>query len=410
MKSRIQKRAKTGIKRTAFLLAVSFALGTEGADYASEPIKQTAFTACKVELSPGVKYATAGRTWQGCPTICITKGGTLYAGWLTGGDNEAAPVTYNVLTRSRDGGFTWTSEPFLVIDSLPEKKIQTMDGQLWVDPDGKLWYFWQQVDRNPGAKQMLSVWAIVCDDPDAEKLSWSKPSFITPGFLRNQPTVLKDGRWILCAYDGIDKHYRYTESRDKGKTWSRKIGGERYPSENCDETMLVEQKDGKLSMLARCARNVGKLAESVSADGGKTWTKATLTEIPNPASRFVIKRLRSGRLLLVNNWDSKERINLCAALSEDDGKTWKYRLVLDSRVCSYPDAVQGKDGEIYIIYDNMRHSHKEILICRITEEDIIKGPTWLHNNTKYNLLSPDSYLGQIVNKGRQYPVLTDAGK
>lgn len=58
----------------------------------------------------------------------------------------------------------------------------------------------------------------------------------------------------------------------------------------------------------------------------------------------------------------------------------------------------------------MRHSHKEILICRITEEDIIKGPTWLHNNTKYNLLSPDSYLGQIVNKGRQYPVLTDAGK
>ena len=156
-------------------------------------------------------------------------------------------------------------------------------------------------------------------------------------------------------------------------------------------------------MLARCRKSAGVLAESTSTDGGKTWNTA-LTAIPNPGSRFFIKRLRSGRILLVNNWHNKERICLSAALSEDDGKTWKHRLLLDNRRCSYPDAVQGKNDEIYIVYDNLRSSAKEILICRITEEDIIKG------RRNYNLTVRDSYLGQIINKAPWHPELTDAEK
>ena len=83
---------------------------------------------------------------------------------------------------------------------------------------------------------------------------------------------------------------------------------------------------------------------------------------------------------------------------------WKHRLLLDNRRCSYPDAVQGKNDEIYIVYDNLRSSAKEILICRITEEDIIKG------RRNYNLTVRDSYLGQIINKAPWHPELTDAEK
>ena len=392
------------MKYIVSFLLLPIVLTAEKINYqAPGKVRQTTFEACKVDLSPGEKYFTAKRQWQGCPTILCTPRGTLYAGWYSGGVGEGL-LNYSILSRSKDGGFSWTREPLLVIDSLPEKRIQFLDCQFWLDPDGNFWYFWTQRDYNypPSSPHHVSVWAIICSNPDAENLSWSKPRFITPGFLRSQPTVLNDGRWVLCAYEWIDKNYRYTESYDKGKSWYRRKGGRKHPTD-FDETMLLEQKDGTLRMLARCRKSAGVLAESTSTDGGKTWNTA-LTAIPNPGSRFFIKRLRSGRILLVNNWHNKERICLSAALSEDDGKTWKHRLLLDNRRCSYPDAVQGKNDEIYIVYDNLRSSAKEILICRITEEDIIKG------RRNYNLTVRDSYLGQIINKAPWHPELTDAEK
>ena len=76
---------------------------------------------------------------------------------------------------------------------------------------------------------------------------------------------------------------------------------------------------------------------------------------------------------------------MTAMLSEDEGKTWKYKLLLDERVyVSYPDAKEADDGYIYITYDRERGANKksldeaysyarEILYAKITEEDIING-------------------------------------
>ena len=61
-------------------------------------------------------------------------------------------------------------------------------------------------------------------------------------------------------------------------------------------------------------------------------------------------------------------------LSEDDGETWKGFLLLDERArVSYPDAAQSPDGMINIIYDWNRKDDKEILLARVTEEDILAG-------------------------------------
>ncbi len=44
-------------------------------------------------------------------------------------------------------------------------------------------------------------------------------------------------------------------------------------------------------------------------------------------------------------------------LSEDDGATWKYSLMIDERDdVSYPDAKEADDGYIYITYDRERGS------------------------------------------------------
>ena len=87
-------------------------------------------------------------------------------------------------------------------------------------------------------------------------------------------------------------------------------------------------------------------------------------------------------MLLINHYNYKGRNNLTALLSEDDGKTFPYSLLLDERnKVSYPDCAEGKDGFLYIVYDRERGSKnqreeksaKEILLAKIKEEDILCG-------------------------------------
>lgn len=61
-------------------------------------------------------------------------------------------------------------------------------------------------------------------------------------------------------------------------------------------------------------------------------------------------------------------------LSEDEGRTWPHRLLLDDRSqASYPDAVETDDGRLYIIYDRERAGAREILFAITTEADISAG-------------------------------------
>ena len=82
--------------------------------------------------------------------------------------------------------------------------------------------------------------------------------------------------------------------------------------------------------------------------------------------------------------------NLTAFLSEDEGRTWPYRLMLDERnEVSYPEAIQDEAGRIYVCYDRSRTGEKEILMATFTEEDILQGA----------FLSPESDQRRIISKG-----------
>ncbi|MEI3039765.1 MAG: sialidase family protein [Victivallales bacterium] len=348
-------------------------------------------------FNPGTGYQTARRLWQGCPTVLRTPGGKLFAGWYSGGSREPSAFNYNLLVSSCDGGLSW-SEPLLVIESLTKEKVLAIDIELWLDPRGRMWLFWTQRHLQYAAKdpRHLQCWAIVCDDPDAPVLRWSEPRCLAPGFLRCQPTVLSDGRWLLCAYDWTGTRYHYSESSDCGETWIRREAGEKTVPVDFDETMVLERLDGSLWMLSRNA-HTGFLSETVSRDGGATWLPGRQTSIPNPASRFYLRRLKSGRVLLINNDDSGKRINMTAFLSEDDGVSWKYSLVIDPRETSYPDAVEAEDGTIYMVHDRGRMSFKEILCSRFTEADIMAG----------KLTDHDSYVCQIISKAPRDPWNTE---
>lgn len=353
-----------------------------------------------LNLNPGEEYHTRHRLWQGCPSILRTPRGRLFAAWYSGGAGEPDPDNYNLLIRSEDDGWTW-SEPELVVPSeFKEHGYIAIDVQLWLDPLDRMWLFITQ--RYFGKNRLitdpdhLAVWAAVCDDPDADHLEWHEPRFISQGFLRTQPTVLSNGDWVLCAYDWSSPNYRYSRSNDQGKTWVRCEAGRKVGTP-FDETMILERKDHSLVMFARANRPL--LAECTSPDpSGTVWTPGEFTGTLNAQTRFYVRRLKSGRVLLIHNNAAGMRTNLCARLSEDDGFTWKYTLELDQaaspdRAISYPDAVQADDGRIFIIYDCGRTTAMEIRMAQITEEDIMHG----------SLCDHASYLNRIISKGPCVP-------
>lgn len=325
------------------------------------------------------KYAESIREFQGCPSIAITPKGRIFMGWYSGGFREPHMDNYNLLIYSDDLGKTW-SEPVLIIPSNKEHCIHALDIQLWTSPEGKLYVFWVQnntikadekcyhwVDGYLFADFHHAQWLTICDNPDADALKFTPPRYIDSGFLRCKPTVLSDGRWLLCNYDQITDAYGYSISNDNGLTFKRHYGAQKIETPN-DETMVYERKDGSLHMFARNLQ--GFIAETVSEDGGKTWSETVLTDIPSPNTRFYIGRTPSGRILLVNNDRSDQRSNMTIYLSEDDGVTFKYKKCIYEEFSSYPD-VDFYDGKIYVVFDHERTGAKEILFSVFTEEDII---------------------------------------
>ena len=353
-----------------------------------------------IDLDPGMEFDEINRFWQGCPTIARTRGGRLYAGWYSCGTREPSLKNYNLLVRSDDNGRSW-SRPVLVIPSLEAEAICCIDIQLFIDPEYRMWIFWTQRDLHYAFtdEKHLSTYAVVCENPDADVLILSEPRYIAPGFLRCQPTVLNDGRWLLCAYDFQEGNYHYSESCDKGVTWTRKDGALRCCPRNFDEPMILERRDGSLWFLARTAVGVGFLAEAFSFDGGATWENSHLTDIADPSARFFLRRLNSGRVLLIKN-DSrgqskniKDRYNMTAFLSEDDGRSWCASLLIDPGNSSYPDAAEDENGNIYLVHDRGRYAAREIVISRFTEEDILNGKLTDHS----------SFVNQIISKSPAVP-------
>ena len=99
-----------------------------------------------------------------------------------------------------------------------------------------------------------------------------------------------------------------------------------------------------------------------------------------PGSRFHLRRLIDGRVMLINHMNYQDvktsrrgRTNLSLALSNDDGKTWSEPLVIDDRdEATYPDAIQDQDGSLYVVNDYARLKVGEIVLTVIKPEVLLQ--------------------------------------
>jgi len=345
--------------------------------------------------SPSPRYDYAHLDYGMTIGIERTKGGRLWACWVGGGDSELA---FFLLARSDDLGNSW-SAPQLVIDPhdrrLPLAR-RTIVGNLWLDPSGRLWLFFDQAmtffDGRAG------TWFTRCDDPDADQPAWTPPCRIWHGCALNPPLILSSGEWLLPvslwdrrrihppfenSFTELDQ-YRMTNllvSTDQGESWHRR-GGVAMPEPDFDEPQVVERRDGTLWLTARTGLG---LWESFSEDRGAHWFSPRPSSIANANTRHFLRRLRSGRLLLVKHGEKigecpREpggrflRSHLAAFLSDDDGASWQGALLLDERSgVSYPDGTQLDDGSILVSYDCQRDEKGHILFARFTEAEVLAG-------------------------------------
>lgn len=367
-----------------------------------------------VTLGETPHSARENRTFQGIPGINRTAKGRLFALWYTGGTTECRE-NYVTIAISDDDGLSWL-ESAAIIDP-PHPAVRAFDPALWTTPDGRFLVFWAQSCGGESGNWevydgIAGVWFSELENPDddPEKFRFTPPRRISNGVMMNKPTVLEDGTWALpcSAWSGDHPKHESLEvvqgaymvvSTDNGATFSRRglvdMNGMKF---SFDEHMFVRLQDGRLACYCRVQNGT---SESFSEDNGRTWSSPVLSAtIPGIDSRFFIRRLKSGRLLLIANDPPEKtpdipfsgRRNMTAFLSDNDGKTWHSKLLLLDRDpdVSYPDAVETEDGFIYVIYDSGRRVGGHIFCSKITEADILAG----------KLLSPGTFLNREVSHTR----------
>ncbi len=323
---------------------------------------------------PKTEHAVTNRAFTGIPSMAVAPKGRLWASWYAGVTPAEDLNNYVVLSTSGDGGATW--QEVLTVDPDAGGPVRSFDPELWVSPDGRLFFFWAQMEKGRRDAE-LGVWCIETSEPDAANPKWSQPRRIGDGVMMCKPLVLSSGEWALpiSKWKEHDHSAQMIVSTDAGKSWSPR-GACNVPKDvrQFDEHMFVERKDGSLWLLVRTTYGIG---ESVSTDRGKTWPDLKPSSILHTPSRFFISRLASGNLLLVKHGplDTRtSRSHLTAYLSKDDGKTWTGGLMLDERLgVSYPDGQQTPGGLIRIIYDYNRVADRNILIAAFREEDVAAG-------------------------------------
>jgi predicted neuraminidase len=336
-------------------------------------------------LSGELIYPLAGRSTPEChaSTIVETPDG-MVAAWF-GGTHEKHNDVGIWISRLRDG--TW-SKPVEVVNGVQTKDLrypcwnpvlfQPKQGE-----DGPLMLFYK-VGPNP-----REWWGMLVRSDDGGK-TWSPPTKLGEnpsighlvGPVKNKPVQLSDGA-ILCPSSTETEHtehgvvwkVHFEITRDLGETWEV-IGPINDGIEfDAIQPSILTYPDGDMQILCRSRQNV--ITESWSRDGGKTWSKMTGTELPNPSAGTDAVTLQDGRQLLVYNHSTRtgdksdpetysngrETLNLAHSV---DGRNWVPFLTLEDDVrgaeYSYPAMIQTVDGRVHITYTWNRKSIKHVIL------------------------------------------------
>ena len=246
--------------------------------------------------------------------------------------------------------------------------------------------------------ETISQWKTFYIESDNEGESFGAPMELVEGDIggrgpvKNKPIRLKDGTVLAPAsLEGGVWDCFVDISTDDCKTWEKsgmvplrrasydiQALNRPYNKHYCYgkgiiQPTLWQDKDEYVHMLTRSTSS--RIFRSDSTDGGRTWSLAYDTGIPNNNSGIDIAVLPDGRLVLVYNprenlpnYYKGPRTPLVVAYSEDNGETFHELAVLEDGPgeFSYPAIICNDRNEIMVSYTWRR---ERIVFCKLTYED-----------------------------------------
>ncbi|MEX2231793.1 MAG: sialidase family protein, partial [Cyclobacteriaceae bacterium] len=296
---------------------------------------------------------------------------------------------------SKDEGKTWSEKEIFAepdkYEIRPERAlIRTRSGVIILafanDKERANWNWQKEISDSPGA--ILPTYAVRSTD---DGKTWERPQKLHDdwtGAIRDMIET-RDGNVVFTSMmmrhnPGHHAVVTYT-TKDQGKSWQRSnvidLGGIGHHA-GVTEATLEQLRDGRLWLLMRT--NWGKFWEAISQDEGLTWKNYKPTNIDASSAPGQLKRLNSGRLVLVWNrlypegkneyplsggdgvWSevavSNHREELSIMFSDDDGKSWttpvviarctekmkEKQLVGGGKDLSYSYVFEAKPGELWI--------------------------------------------------------------
>lgn len=325
------------------------------------------------------KFLKSTRKWQGVPTIGKDILGNLYAAWITGGDGEGNE-NYLTVSLSKDKGRSWNNDK-LIFYVNPQDSTKLMDPCFSNDKYGNLYMTWGKHVRKKGRKEWAVSWYSKLNLSKGDTVRYSPPRKIAEGIMINKPfyseisdqIVFPIARW----YEGNPElHQPFIYKANYGAnnlSNLTKVGALPLKKSimTVHEPMIVQLKD---STYVGMVRTLDGIYYSKSKDGN-TWSNGEkFTNLgATTVARFHLAKLKSGRLILIFN-NSLSRSNMTICLSEDDGTTWPYKMVIDpGNGVSYPDMIETDPGTLNIIYDYTRSPVGTIHFVTLKEDEIIKN-------------------------------------
>ncbi len=230
--------------------------------------------------------------------------------------------------------------------------------------------FSQLEDRNAG-------WAEYAPDYDKMIIEAAKdPKKREIGWMtRIHPLTLPSGRILLPLYSDGFNFSLSAVSDDQGETWkpSAPIAGR-----GNIQPSFVRKNDGTIVAYMRDSGDLpARVMISESMDNGENWTPAVDCDIPNQGSSLEVIKLKSGNWLMVFNDTEDGRYRLAVSLSDDQGKTWKWKKYLEKGKkgegsYAYPSVIQTKDNRICVSYSYHKGNNEKTIKFAAFDENWVK--------------------------------------
>ncbi|MDR1270449.1 MAG: exo-alpha-sialidase [Planctomycetaceae bacterium] len=307
-------------------------------------------------------------------TIEQVPSGELVASWF-GGTAENHPDCSIWVSRTENGRWTFPIKVREQIDNQGNHR-PCWNPVLFQPKEGPLILFYKVTETNDANDVTHYHWRgerLLSFD---EGKTWTgrirfKKEFIGPS--KNKPIQLKDGT-ILCPsnFKIGDSDSAVTATKDYGVTWTTssplnvaKIEG------GSTQGSFLRYSENRIQMICRNnTSSTGNLRQFWSEDNGKTWSKMSDLNLPNPNSGTDAVTLIDERQLLVYNhshYDKKNNIQGRSVLNlavSKDGIQWNAVCILENQKgeYSYPAIIQTEDGSVHLVYTWQRKLIKHVII------------------------------------------------